>query len=131
LLTSIKWPVVACVLAAVFFPNAASAHTQSPVTARTVEKKVRAYYVDMPVMIQIAKCESRFRQYDENGNALPNADGSGAVGVMQIMSSVHKGAATKLGHDIFTLDGNLAYARHLYQNEGTRPWNASKSCWGS
>jgi len=27
------------------------------------------------------------------------------------------------------IHGNMAYARHLYETQGTRPWNASAPCW--
>lgn len=131
MLTKIKWPVVACVLAAVLSPSISAAHTQSPVSARTVEQTVRATFANARVLISIARCESRFRHYDENGNVLRNEQGSSATGVMQIMSSVHKGPASELGYDINTLDGNLGYALHLYRTQGTSPWNASKYCWSS
>jgi hypothetical protein len=49
---------------------------------------------------------------------------------MQIIASVHRHEARKLGFDIDTLKGNLRYAFHLYKQEGTRPWRASRSCWG-
>jgi peptidoglycan hydrolase-like protein with peptidoglycan-binding domain len=34
-----------------------------------------------------------------------------------------------MGYDINTLAGNIAYARYLYDTEGTGPWLASASCW--
>ncbi len=98
--------------------------------AQTVEEYVRDYFADEPVMIAIAKCESQFRQTDKNGKLLKNAHSS-AIGVFQIMSSIHAGNAEKnLGIDITTIEGNAAYARYLYEKSGTKPWNASKSCWG-
>jgi hypothetical protein len=126
-----KWLVVACILAAVLFPSASTARTQSSVSAPTVEKAVRAKFANAPVLIKIARCESRFRHYDENGNVLMNEQGSSATGVMQLMSSYHKRPAAKLGYDITTLDGNLGYSLHLYKKQGTKPWNESKSCWNS
>jgi hypothetical protein len=36
-----------------------------------------------------------------------------------------------MGLDIETLDGNLAYARHLYRTQGTAPWVYSEHCWNS
>jgi len=92
------------------------------------EQVVRKTFRDTPILIQIARCESGFRQFDENGKALKNPKSS-ATGVMQIMSSYHRKTAAKLGFDIRTLNGNLKYAKWLYKNEGTRPWNASKHCW--
>lgn len=80
-------------------------------------------------MISIAKCESQFQQYDYAGRPLYNKNGTSAVGVMQIMYSVHGTKAKELGMDIRSLTGNLAYARHLYNQAGTSPWRASRSCW--
>lgn len=97
--------------------------------AESVERVVRNYFQDVPVMVTIAGCESTFRQYDENGEVLKNPSSS-ARGVFQIMSSLHRNEALRLGFDIYTLEGNILYARHLYRTQGTRPWNASKHCWG-
>jgi len=130
LLTRVKWLMVACILAAVLSPSFALARTQSSVSARSVEQTVRAKFANAKVLIQVARCESRFRHYDSRGRVLRNAQGSSAVGVMQIMSSVHKRTAEKLGYDIYTLDGNLGYALYLYKHQGTAPWNESKHCWG-
>lgn len=83
-------------------------------------------------MIEIASCESTFRQLDNEGNAIKNHKGSSATGVMQIMASIHEEDAEKLGMDINTLEGNVRYARHLYTKFGTKPWEAdksSKNCW--
>lgn len=129
MLSLLKWPAVVCILTVSFLPNHASARTQSSVSAHAVEQTVRAAFADVPILIKIAHCESRFRQYDENGKVLYNEQGSSAVGVMQIMSSIHSSAASRLGFDITTVEGNLGYARHLYNQEGTRPWNASAYCW--
>ncbi len=96
---------------------------------QTVEEYVREYYADTPVLAEIAKCESRMRQFDNDGNILKNPN-STAVGIMQIMSSIHDPFADKLGIDIYTVQGNLAYAKFLYEEKGTAPWNASKACWG-
>ncbi len=101
--------------------------------AQNIEEYVRDYFADEPVMIEIAKCESRFRQFDKEGQVLKNAAGSSAVGIFQIMSSIHDSYADKLGLDIYTVQGNAAYARYLYDTQGTKPWEAdlkSKGCWG-
>jgi len=97
--------------------------------AATVEKEVRQYFRNDPVLVAIAGCESEFRQYDSDGNVLKNPNSS-ATGVMQIISSIHRREALNLGYDIYTTQGNLGYAAYLYHREGTRPWKASKACWG-
>lgn len=50
---------------------------------------------------------------------------------MQINEGYHGSIAKDLGYDIYTLKGNMAYARSLYEKQGLQPWIASKSCWGS
>jgi hypothetical protein len=98
--------------------------------AQTVEEYVRDYFADAPVMIAIASCESQFRQSNKDGTILKNAKSS-AIGVFQIMASIHqKDAAQNLGLDITTIEGNAAFARYLYEKSGTKPWNASQKCWG-
>jgi hypothetical protein len=96
----------------------------------TVEEYVKAYFSDIPIMVEIAKCESRFRHYDENGNVLRGEVNSLDRGVMQINEYYHKGDSDKLGYDILTLEGNAAYARHIYEKYGVRPWKSSMPCWG-
>lgn len=95
----------------------------------TVEERVRDFFADTPVMIEIARCESNFRQFTDAGNVLRGGSGGGMVGVFQFFESVHTSAATSLGHDITTLEGNIAYAKHVYEQQGTTPWNSARSCW--
>lgn len=97
--------------------------------ATNVELYVRHYFVDTPVMTKIAYCESRFRQYDKGGKILRGEVNRADVGVMQINEYYHLERSKKLGLDIYTLDGNLAYARDLYEREGARPWMSSSPCW--
>lgn len=96
-----------------------------------VEEQARAYFADIPVMIEIARCESEFKHYNENGTVRKNHQGSSATGLMQIMSSIHRKPAARLGFDIDTPEGNMEYARHLYEKNGTWPWLASKHCWNA
>lgn len=95
----------------------------------TMAAYVREYYKDDPILAEIARCESHMRQFDKNGEVLKNPKSS-AIGVMQIMSSLHLETADELGFDLTTTSGNLAYAQYLYDKQGTKPWNASKACWG-
>lgn len=97
---------------------------------KTVQEVVEEYFADKPIMVDIARCESTFRQFDRNGEVLKNPKSS-AIGVFQIMSSLHKDTALKLGHDITTLEGQLGYADYLYEKEGARPWFASSHCWAN
>ena len=94
------------------------------------EAAVREYFKDIPVMVQVARCESHFRQTLADGSVLRGVVDSADTGVMQINKRYHSAAATAMGLSLDDLYGNMAYARHLYETEGTRPWNASSACWG-
>lgn len=97
-----------------------------------VERVVRAYFRDLPVMVNIAKCESGFEHFDPSGpnglNTNPDPRSS-ASGVFQILLKTHGPKAHRLGLDITTVAGQLGYARHLYKRGGTSDWKASKACW--
>lgn len=95
-----------------------------------VESAVRAEFADAPVMIEIARCESKLRQYTDAGNPLYGGYQGRMVGIFQVYSDIHMSYAASLGMDIETTEGNIAYARHLYDREGTKPWLSSISCWG-
>jgi hypothetical protein len=96
----------------------------------TVEEYVRNYFSDVPVLVEVAKCESRFRQHDENGEVLRGEKNSSDRGVMQINEYFHNENSQKLGFDILTLEGNTAYARYLLGKYGLKPWKSSGKCWG-
>jgi hypothetical protein len=93
------------------------------------EKRVREYFADIPVMIEIARCESNFRQYTDAGNVLRGGSSGGMVGVFQFFESIHAVPASSLGFDITTLEGNIGYARHVYETQDTTPWDTAKDCW--
>lgn len=88
---------------------------------------IAAFGADHP-MVDVARCESDFRQFTADGDPLRNPR-SGAVGVFQILPSVHEQPAEALGLDIYSLEGNIAYARKLYDTFGLRPWSPSSLCW--
>lgn len=114
---------------ALFLLMAGVAHAQIGLNV-DVETRVAEYFADSPVMVDIARCESKFRQYTDTGNPLHGGLGGAMVGVYQVHSDVHAEYAKGLGMDIYTLEGNLAYAKRLYEREGTRPWISSFPCWG-
>lgn len=95
-----------------------------------VETRVRAYFSYAPIMVEIARCESKFRQYSSSGKPLYGGYGGKMVGVFQVYTDIHASYAASLGMDITTLEGNLAYAKYLYDREGTKPWLSSFPCWG-
>ncbi len=96
----------------------------------STEQYIRQYFRDIPIMIQIARCESTFRQLDSDGEIHRGRVNNADVGVMQINEHYHLDKSEQENYDIYTLEGNAAYARELYQRQGTAPWNSSKACWG-
>ncbi|MBI5126684.1 MAG: hypothetical protein HZA80_02900 [Candidatus Taylorbacteria bacterium] len=114
-------------LATVTTPIVAAATTTQ---AMTLEAYLRVYFADTPALVEIAKCESTFMHYDKKGRVVRGMVDPTDVGVMQINERYHDDQATKLGFDIRTVEGNLAYAKYLYGKQGSTPWNASKPCWG-
>lgn len=105
-----------------FSPNVVFAQSSA-------EQKVRTFFADNPVMIAIAQCESGFTQFNRSGTVLHGGTGRGMIGIFQINALVHRATARSLGFDINTVAGNLAYARYLFEQEGTAPWLDSSPCW--
>lgn len=99
-------------------------------TSAELEKKAKAYFKDDPILVDIARCESRFRQLDKNGNILRGEINKGDLGLMQINEYYHADKAKELGLDLKTVEGNMAYAKYLYNHEGAQPWISSSKCWG-
>lgn len=96
---------------------------------KTVEQLVREYFKDNPELVAVAWCESRFRQVDSDGNLHRGIVNQNDIGVMQINIVYHLEQAMKLGMDLYTLEGNMAYAKYLFEKQGLQPWSASKPCW--
>lgn len=79
-------------------------------------------FFELPIELQnIALCESRAKQ---------EARGPyGEVGILQIHPKYHREKAERLGFNIFSAKGNMAYGYYLAITEGLSPWLASKKCW--
>jgi hypothetical protein len=97
-------------------------------TAAT-EALVRSYFHDIPIMIEIARCESTFRHYLPDGSVLQGRVDSDDTGVMQINKRYHEERAIELGLNVENINDNMAYARYLYEKQGVQPWSASAPCW--
>ena len=94
-----------------------------------VESKVRLYFKDTPIMAEIVSCESHFRQFNADGTVLRGIANNQDVGIAQVNEYYHAKRAKKLGMDIYTVEGNMEYAKLLYDEEGTDPWISSAPCW--
>lgn len=97
--------------------------------SKTVESDVREYFKDIPILAEIAKCESEFRHIGTNGEIIKGKVNRSDIGVMQINKYYHADEALKLGIFLETLGGNMAFARKLYDKYGTDPWQSSSGCW--
>jgi hypothetical protein len=98
--------------------------------SNNAESIVRTYFRDIPVMIQVARCESTFRHIMTDGSVLQGRVDPADTGVMQINKRYHEETAVRLGLNVDDIYDNMAYARHLYETQGTQPWSASEPCWG-
>lgn len=96
---------------------------------KTVEEVVEESFIDTPILAKIAFCESRNKQFDANGNILRGVQNPKDVGVMQINEDFHLKDSKDLNLDIHTLEGNIAYAKYLYEQRGVKPWSSSSKCW--
>jgi len=112
--------------------NSASAlpAVQEVTSSTNVEDYTRSYFKDTPILAEVAKCESKFTQLDKNGKVVRGRINRADVGVMQINEYYHLDQSKKIGMDIYTLEGNLAYGKLIYDKYGTKPWSASEKCWG-
>lgn len=98
-------------------------------TGEGTELAVREYFSDIPVMIEVARCESTFRHKLSDGSILRGTVDSADTGVMQINKRYHEGKADAMNLNLDNLYDNMAYARYLYDTQGLKPWSSSASCW--
>jgi len=103
--------------------------TKARLEGADTETAVRSYFSDIPVMIQIARCESQFRHTLADGTILQGRVDPADTGVMQINMRYHGEKARELGLDLKDRTDNMEFARDLYLRQGTKPWNASAKCW--
>ena len=85
--------------------------------------------VDPQMAINIAKCESGLRQFNNDGEVVRGKVNPADVGVFQINETFHLKSSRNRGYDIHTTEGNIGYAMYLIKRQGTVPWNYSKNCW--
>lgn len=106
-----------------------TADLSSFTNSEAIQKYVEREFADTPILVDIARCESTFKQFDTNGNVIRGRVNKLDVGVMQINEKYHGDNAIKLGMNIYTLEGNVAYGKYLYSKYGAQPWISSSPCW--
>lgn len=95
-------------------------------TQERIIEKIRETFPEQPdLMVKIAKCEGI-----KNGKLDPTViSPTNDHGLFQINQAAHGKRLKELGIDPLTVEGNLQYARMLYDESGTQPWYMSQSCW--
>ena len=125
----VNTPVIEATSTANFMVAEQESSAQPAEQIISVEQYVKNYYSKTPILAKISKCESQYRQYTTNGNVLRGREVREDVGLMQINETYHKATSGKLGYNIYSMEGNLAYGQYLYDHQGTAPWSASQPCW--
>lgn len=111
-------------------PHEVKAEDYQPITdSKNIEKFISDYFADIPILAEIAKCESRYRHFNSSGAVLKGYKNNYDTGVMQINILYHAKTLEKLGLDVHDLDDNVRYARYLYEKDGAKPWLSSSACW--
>ena len=107
----------------------AATSTQAVAQKESVEERIRREFADTPVLIDIARCESTFRQFRKDGSVLHGGYKNHMIGIFQVLYT-HDIEADSLGFNIYTIEGNIGYSKWLYKHLGTQPWVDSIGCWG-
>lgn len=78
----------------------------------------------------VALCESEFQHIDpRTGRPKRNPDNPAVVGMFQINTEAHRSLIREGGYDPYTLDGNIALAKKLFEmDKDLTDWKASESC---
>lgn len=96
---------------------------------KTIQEQIADTFPDAPVMLRVAYCESKYRQFNPDGSVHRGEINPKDTGVFMINERFHLAEAQRLGFDIYSTAGNISYARYLYNLQGTKPWDWSKHCW--
>ncbi len=98
---------------------------------KITEAFLRKEFAYAPILVEVARCESELRQFGKDGKVVKGRVDNADIGLMQINERYHGETAKKMGIDIYTVEGNVAFANYLYGKYGIQPWNASKPCWAN
>lgn len=97
-----------------------------------IKREVGKTKLDAALVVAIARCESGLTQMDpKTGEVLHGIVNKKDIGLFQINTYWHQKEAERLKMNIFDIEGNIKYAVHLLESEGTVPWKASENCWRS
>jgi hypothetical protein len=82
------------------------------------------------VLLDIAKCESGSKQFNDDGTVVRGIVNPLDVGIWQINEYYWLEPSRRLGFDIYTAEGNAAMALWLYNHFDVSPWSWSAPCHG-
>lgn len=122
-----------CILfSIIFIPKTVYPQEIAPKTPKkapqSIEQLILEQFPQDPVMVLVARAESGLRQFDKNGNVIVNKE-TNDRGLFQINYRYHGKTAEKMGLDIDTLEGNIAYTKYLLRTQGLNAWSASAHNW--
>lgn len=90
----------------------------------TIREKVEREFRDVPRMMKVVQCESKFQQFDSNGKTLRSKTSD--IGIGQI-NQVHWKRAKSLGLDIWnSVDDNIKMMRIVYNEQGISAWSCNR-----
>lgn len=109
---------------------------EQPIVEKNFDVEIRylakKYNQDEQLARKIIDCEGKAyksvgnnKNYDKNGNVW-----STDVGYWQINNYYNEKYANGLGLDIYNEWDNLEFGFIMLSELGTKPWNASRYCWG-
>ena len=98
---------------------------------RSPESYIKEYFgKSAPIMMAIARCESGLKQFNRDGSVLQGHIDPRDTGLFQINKFYHQATADEMEIDVDTTEGNVQYAKYLFDRNGTRDWKASYGCHG-
>ncbi len=113
------------------FTTATSTKSSTITSNNDIQKRLVEILGADHIMIEVARCESGFRQYNSNGTALHGGYNGKMIGIFQLYDDYHVADAKRLGFDIYNVEGNIKYAKWLFDKQGVQPWSSSSLCWGN
>lgn len=88
-----------------------------------MSKNEHITYNELPDDLKrIRWCESYDRHFLPDGSVIKGIQNPLDIGRYMINLHYHKARADALGIDLFNESGNEAYARILYNEQGSKPW---------
>jgi hypothetical protein len=102
---------------------------QATSNSSLTEAFLQDYFHDIPVMVEVARCESAFQNVQSRLRQPYGREKS--FGYFQIHEPDWHDAAMRLGLVNYKTDAkhNVLMARHVYNVQGLDAWKASRYCW--